>query len=727
MKQVIQHLNTGETIIAEVPAPACGRGMVKIRTHRTLISAGTERMLVEFSKSGLLAKAKAQPDKVKQVLEKIRTDGVLPTLDRVFKRLNEPLPLGYCNAGEVMEVGDGVTEFQKGDRVASAGRHAEVVCVPKHLCARIPDGVSDEDAAFTVLASIALQGIRLVQPALGERIVVFGAGLIGLVTIQLLRANGCEVLAIDLDAQRLALARTFGAQPCHATTSDPITMAQTWSKGAGVDAVLITASAKTDLIVQQAAEMCRKRGRIVLVGVVGLNLRRSDFYKKELSFQVSCSYGPGRYDDDYEQKGIDYPAGYVRWTEQRNFEAVLSAMAAGNLRLSTMVTDRFALADAKTAYDNVSANPLTLGVLLEYDESEEAPAQTIRVTAASSRPAKGCVAALVGAGNFAKMTLAPALKRSEAQLKYVVGKANSVAAKDVAEKYGAEHATTDLGAVLADKAVNTVFIATRHNSHAALVCEALAAGKHVFVEKPLALNIRELSRVMRTTREHPGQQVMVGFNRRFSPHVVKMKALLTGRAEALAMRIGVNAGIIPPDVWVHDPEVGGGRIIGEACHFVDLLSFLCGAPVMTVSSACVGRDVATPGDKMSIQMTFEDGSIGTVDYFGNGSKVYPKETVEVFSEGRVLRLDNFKALRGYGFAGFRKFTTFRQDKGHVAEVAAYAARVRQGGESLIPLAELVNVTLASFAAVTSANERRVIEIATEYAPVLTDRLLPSDQ
>ena len=713
MKQILQNLKSGQTSLTEVPCPAVGRGALLVKTRRSLISAGTERMLVEFSKGNLIQKARSQPDKVKQVLDKIKTDGLMPTLEAVFKKLDEPLPLGYCNVGRVIEVGPGVSEFQIGDRVASNGPHAEIVSVPKHLCAKIPEGTSDEAAAFTVLGAIGLQGIRIANPTLGERFVVFGTGLIGLVTIQLLRASGCDVLAVDVNPDRLQMAERLGAQTCNAAAGDPIAAAQAWTSGAGVDAVIITASAKTDEIVHQAAEMCRKRGRIVLVGVVGLNLRRADFYEKELSFQVSCSYGAGRYDDAYEQKGRDYPIGYVRWTEQRNFEAVLGAMASGQLVVDSLITDRIPLADAAEAYDKILDDPATLGVILEYPDAVQ-PERTVAIASRASKPADKVVAAMIGAGNFAKMTMGPALAKTRARLKYVSELTNAAAARHIAQKYGFENATTDGDAVWNDPQLNTVFIATGHASHAALVCKGIESGKHVFVEKPLAMNVDETARIVETAGAHPDLHLMVGFNRRFSPHLQKIKQLLSGRSQPLAMHFACNAGIIPPDVWVHDPEVGGGRIVGEACHFMDLLAYIADSPIVSVASAQMEQGVAVKEDKMSIVLSFEDGSVGTVNYFGNGHKAYPKETIEVYSEGRILRLDNFRRLDAWGFSGFRRMKT-KLDKGHQAEFDQFIDRIAVGGKPLIPLDQLVNATLASFAAMTSAAEQRTICLAEEYA------------
>lgn len=709
MKQVVQDLRRGLTQTIDVPSPGVGRGSVLIRTRASLISAGTERMLVEFGQASLLGKARAQPDKIKQVLEKIRSDGLVPTLETVFQRLDEPLPLGYCNVGTVLEVGPGVTDLVPGDRVVSNGPHAEIVAVPRLLCAKVPDGIDDESAAFTVLASIGLQGVRLVEPRFGECIAVVGMGLIGLVTAQLLLASGCRVIAIDVNPDRLAIARKYGCEVHQAAEGSVVTAARAVSGGRGVDAVLITASAKTNQIVREAAQMCRQRGRIVLVGVVGLELQRSDFYEKELTFQVSCSYGPGRYDESYEGQGHDYPFGFVRWTEQRNFEAVLEALRTRRLVVDDLLTDRFPLESASHAYAKIQQDRASLGVLLSY-ASESSPQQTLLLPSADTRAASGAtVVGVIGAGNFSKMTMLPALCKTSAKLRAVAGRSSGAAAQHLASKYNAEIATTDYREVLNDHEINAVLIATRHDSHARIVCEALAAGKHVFVEKPLALSRVELQTVTEMLRAHP-QQLMVGFNRRFSPHTQWIQKRLAGRSEPLAMTFTANAGAVPLDSWVHDPLRGGGRIIGEACHFIDLMVHLTGSEVCRVAAQQMGPGVAVTEDKMAISLAFADGSIGTINYFANGSKSYPKEQLEVFSEQRTLRLDNFRRSTAYGFQGVRRFRTSRQDKGHFAQFAAFASRVSEGGPPLLPYSQLRNVALASFAAVEAARERKMIDL-----------------
>jgi predicted dehydrogenase/threonine dehydrogenase-like Zn-dependent dehydrogenase len=709
MRQILQHLRTGELEVADLPAPAARTGAVLIRTRASLISAGTERMLVEFSKANLVQKARQQPERVKQVLDKIRTDGVAPTLEAVFRKLDEPLPLGYCNAGEVVDVGRGIHDLAPGDRVISNGAHAELVCVPRNLVSPIPDGVADEAAAFTVLGSIALQGLRLARPDLGERFIVFGAGLLGLLTVQLLRANGCRVMAVDLNAERLALAESFGAETVNvASGGDPVAAAEAWTRGRGVDGALITASAKGDEIVHQAAQACRRRGRIVLVGVVGLQLRRSDFFEKELTFQVSCSYGPGRYDESYEQGGHDYPFGFVRWTEGRNFTAVLDGLADRRLQVDRLITHRYPLDRALEAYDTIRSDGTALGVILEYP-AEPAPDPVATPTTATAAPEGRAVVGLVGAGGFAKAVLLPALQSTAARLAYVANR-GAPAARYAARKFNVDRAVTDYREVLQAEDVNTVFIAVGHHAHAAMTAEALAAGKHVFVEKPLALDDEQLDTVLEAASAAPDRLLMVGFNRRFSPHAAKIAELLDGRSGPLCMSMTVNAGAIPAEHWIQDPERGGGRVIGEACHFIDLMVFLAGAGVRRVSAVQVAGGSAVTEDKTAILLGFADGSVGTINYFANGAKSYPKERLEVFSDGRVLVLDNFRALHGHGFNGFRKLRTSRQDKGHQAEVQAFIDRVADGGSSPIPLDQLENVTRASFLAVRAAREGRTFDL-----------------
>jgi predicted dehydrogenase/threonine dehydrogenase-like Zn-dependent dehydrogenase len=712
MKQVLQNLKTGIVEVADVPCPVVGTGRVLVQTRATLISAGTERMLVEFAQSSLLAKARGQPDKVRQVLDKIKTDGLLPTLEAVFSRLDEPLPLGYCNAGVVVEVGEGVTEFTPGDRIVSNGPHAEMVAVPKNLCAKIPDNVSDDQAAFTVLASIGLQGIRLIEPTIGETIVVTGLGLIGLASVQLLVSAGCRVIGIDPDPKRAELATAFGAQVINIGTDvDPVAIALALTNGRGVDGVLITASSKDSNLIKQAAAMCRKRGRIVLVGVVGMELSRSDFYKKEISFQVSCSYGPGRYDPAYEEKGQDYPLPFVRWTQQRNFEAVLQLMASGRVDMSRLITRRLSISDASTAYSALTSDRDALGLVLTFNQESSSSSRIVAVTQTTTAASGQPVIGLIGAGNFAKMTLLPALRGLPAQLKTIVS-AGGVSGLHSARKFGFQQAATDYRSVLSDPQINLVIILTRHNLHAKMVLESLAAGKHVAVEKPLCLTRDELGTIKAVHAVASTKQLLVGFNRRFSPHAQKARQLLGSRSSPLCMNMTVNAGAVSPESWVHDPNVGGGRIIGEGCHWFDLLSFLAGAPIRRVLATNINAPPGQIGDdKSTITLSFADGSIGTIHYFANGHKSYPKESLEIFADGKVIKLDNFRRMHGWGYSGFSSMNLWRQDKGHREEMRQLVDAVTRGGPPVMPFDQIENVMLATFAAVDSAKSNLPVVIA----------------
>lgn len=704
MKQILQNLKTGDTEVIDVPCPSVMDGQLLIRTTRSLISAGTERMLVDFGKANLIQKALQQPDKVRMVLDKIKTDGLLSAIEAVRGKLEQSIPLGYCNVGEVLEVGAGVEGYSIGDRIASNGRHAEVVSVPVNLCARIPNNVSDEAAAFVVIGAIALQGIRLAQPTLGESIVVTGLGLIGQMTVQLLRANGCRVLAIDFDAKRLAIAKSFGAEVVNiGAGEDPIEMAKQFSRGRGVDGVLITAATQSSDPMHQAAMMCRKRGRIVLVGVTGLNLSRDDFFKKELTFQVSASYGPGRYDPNYEEKGHDYPIGFVRWTEQRNFEAVLDMLAGGQLDVESLISHQFSLEQIQEAYAIVGGSESSMGILLDYPSKKERTdliirKQSVQLNSKLASEAQKLVPnlAFIGAGNYATAVLMPAFKKAGAHL--------SIAASNIGitgvlagKKYGFDEAATDTSRLFNDQNINALIITTRHNSHASLVLQALNAGKHIFVEKPLCLTLEELRLIEKEYENFETQAdqtpiLMVGFNRRFSPQVQKIKSLLLEAVGPKSFVMTVNAGSIPNDHWTQDVEVGGGRIIGEACHFIDLLRFLSGSPIKSWQH--IRMDSAT-NDTVSIQLQFMDGSIGTIHYFANGSKIFPKERLEVFASGRVLQLDNFRKLTGYGWPGFKNLNLWRQDKGQRSCAKAFINAITQKSSSPIPAEELFEVARVS--------------------------------
>lgn len=697
MRQILQDMANGVTTVTEAPAPQCTSGHVLIATTTSLISAGTERMLVGFGKASLIDKARQQPEKVKMVLEKVQTDGLLTTYDAVKSKLAQPLALGYCNVGVIHEIGHGVDGLKVGDRVVSNGPHADVVKVPKNLCAKIPDQVSDEAAAFAVVASIGLQGIRLAEPTLGECFVVTGAGLIGLLTIQMLRANGCRVLAIDFDQSKLELAKQFGAEVCNpGRGEDPVATGLAFSRGLGIDGVIITASTKVSDPVTQAARMSRKRGRIILVGVTGLELNRADFYEKELSFQVSCSYGPGRHDAEYEDKGHDYPLGFVRWTEQRNFVAVLDMLAAGTLNVDPLITHRFDFEDAPQAYNVLTEDQAGLGILLKYPSAIALRlGQNVVLKPIQVEP-ENAVVGFIGAGNYASRILIPAFKKASAQLHTIVT-AGGINGVIHGSKTGFAEASTDLNAMLQHPEINTVAIATRHNSHASMVEKVLAAGKHVFVEKPLALHVDEIDRIEQLYQQQSTtdrySRVMVGFNRRFAPQVQKMKALLDTVKEPKSFIMTMNAGAIPAEHWTQDLQIGGGRIIGEACHFIDLMRFLAGSKIVSIQARRMGETDAVQvlEDKASMTFGFEDGSFGTIFYLANGASSFPKERIEVFTAGRVLQLDNFRKLKGFGWPGFNKMNLWRQDKGQEACAAAFVESIRQGQPTPIPADEIFEV------------------------------------
>lgn len=708
MKQILQNLSSGETLLAEVPAPKVRAGHILIETEASLVSLGTERMLIDFGKANWLQKARQQPEKVMQVLQKIKSDGLGPTLDVVRARLDTPLSLGYCNVGRVIDVGPRVDSFEPGDRVLSNSSHAEIVCAPKNLCAKVPDGVAPTAAAFAVVGAIGLQGIRLLVPTLGETMVVTGLGLIGQLSVQILRAHGCRVIGIDMDPNKCRLAASFGADIIDLSTqADPVKVAESLTGGRGVDGVLITASTKSDAPVHQAAQMCRKRGRIVLVGVVGLKLNRNDFFDKELSFQVSCAYGPGRYDPEYEDKGNDYPFGYVRWTEQRNFEAVLGLMADGSIKTESLTTHRFPFSEALQAYGNVSSAG-AMGIVLEYTDThrpqKDKLERVVRVnksvaTASGEAPTVG----VIGAGSFTSLVILPALARTGSRLQAIASSAG-VSSAHLAKKFRFECAVSDNAHIFDDPKIDTVFITTRHNSHGALVLRALEAGKHVFVEKPLTIFPQELDQIQEFYRLHPTDDghgkpmLMVGFNRRFSPLVQKMKTLCAHRTEPLSMIFHVNAGIVPKEHWSQSREEGGGRILGEGCHFIDTLRYLAGSPIERVEAVYARKGGQKISDIASLNLCFADGSIGTVHYFGNGNKALHREQIDLYCGGGILRMENFRTLSGYQWPGFRKLKLRRQDKGHSAEVAAFIDAIQTGGAAPVPLEDIFEVTRASFQA-----------------------------
>jgi predicted dehydrogenase/threonine dehydrogenase-like Zn-dependent dehydrogenase len=723
MLQIISSLKTGTVSLEMFPRPTVEDGQVLIETKRTLVSQGTEKMLVQFGKASLFEKARSQPAKVRQVFEKIRTDGLVPTVEAVFRKLDEPMPLGYCNAGIVIGVGNGVMGFKVGDRVASNGPHAEVVSVPQNLVAKIPDNVSYDSAAFTVIGAIGLQGIRLAKPEFGETFVVIGLGLIGQITGQLLRANGCRVIGFDFDLAKVELARSFGIDAMVSSgEQDPVKALMRLTKSVGCDGVIITASTQSNQVIAQAAQMSRKRGRIILVGVIGLDINRSDFYEKELTFQVSCSYGPGRYDDSYEDKGFDYPLAFVRWTENRNFEAILEAMAKGALRVEPLISRRIPLLDFSEIYNNMSAGGLASLLVFDSKTNSEATPVSIILDIKSPPPTNflSCnlkvgerkfsrtdrPLAVIGAGNFTKMTVMPAFVEAGVPIK-LIASATGVSGTALAKKYKIPYSCTDYQTVLSDEEVRGVVITTRHNLHARQTIAALNAGKYVLVEKPLCLSAAELNEIECAVNGSRGETwVSVGFNRRFSPHAEQMRKLLSTSSAPISICASINAGAIPTNHWVHDPQVGGGRLLGEACHFIDLAIFLTRSYISAVSAS----DIGGASDCASILLRHLNGSTSVINYLSNGNRNLSKERIEAHSEGRSLLLDNFRELRGHGFRSFSSFKT-KQDKGHARQFALFAERVKTGGSSLIPWSEIVNSTRAALAVPLAITERRWVAVS----------------
>ena len=721
MKQLLQNLRTGESEVLEVPAPRPGPNDIIVRNRASVISSGTERMILEFSQHGLLAKAKARPDLVQQVFDKIRRDGLLSAIGAVRTRLAEPLALGYSSAGEVIAAGAGVTEFRVGDRVACGGGglavHAEAVRIPRTLTAHIPpvdpvsgrDAISFEEAAFAAIGSVALHGLRLASPQLGETIAVIGLGVVGLIAVQLVRATGCRCIAMDPNLARCELARALGCDRVATRAEEFEILATEHTRGTGVDSVLVAAATESSEPLDLAARVARDHARVISIGATGTELPRKRFYEKELEFKVSRAYGPGRYDAQYEEHGQDYPVGYVRWTEGRNLSAFLELLAQGKIDVRPLISHRFPIASAEQAYELIASRKESLAVVIEYPGEHEL-AFSVPVAGAPphmSRPEAAVRVGLLGAGNFVKSTLLPAMKSVTETEMVAVCAASGTSAANVARTGGFGLATTDPNRIFADSQINTVVIATRHHLHAAQIVAALEADKHVFCEKPLCLNddeLREITAAHRLANERSGRILMVGFNRRFAPLVLKLKEFLKDVREPLVVNYRVNAGMIPTSHWTQDPLQGGGRIVGECCHFIDLLSFLCGgepARVFATSTPDMGR---YRSDNFVLQLTFANGSSGVITYASNGDRSAGKERLEIFGQGKTAILDDFRAL-DFTLGGRRRRinSRFRADKGHRSEWSTMVDAVLRGAPSPIPFSEIVSTTLATFRTMDSLN------------------------
>jgi predicted dehydrogenase/threonine dehydrogenase-like Zn-dependent dehydrogenase len=735
MKQVLQQPRTGEIDIANVPLPKLLSGCILVRTAASLISVGTERASSEFARKNLLQKARMRPDLVREVLSKIRRDGLATTAAAVYSRLDQPSALGYSSAGTAIAIGEGVTDINPGDRVACAGAgyavHAEFACVPRLLAARIPAGasVAFEQAAFTTVGAVALHGVRTADVKLGDVVAVIGLGLLGQLTVQILKAAGCRVLGMDIASDRAELAARLGADAVSSSPTDFLDLCMHRSSGRGVDAVLIAAQTPSSDPLHLAGEIARDRAVIAAVGTVGMEIDHRSFYEKELDFRVSRSYGPGRYDSAYEQKGIDYPIGYVRWTETRNMEAFVQLLVDGKIEVSPLVTHRFPIERADAAYNLITGktNQSFLAVLITYpDHAEENRSLELRGTQFACEIAgeKTVSIGLLGAGSFAIGTLLPAIQRAGGADLTGVCAANGSHAKHAAARFGFRYCTTDDETILNDPAVNTVVITTRHHLHVGQVLLALKSAKHIFCEKPLCLNESELREIVRAYRQPASSRrplLMVGFNRRFAPLAVRLKAFLKKVHEPLAMHYRVNAGFIPADHWLNDPEQGGGRIVGEVCHFVDFLAFLVGAPPVEVEA----RTLANPGrygnDNVVSSLHFADGSQGTISYLANGDKSYSKERLEVFGGGAVAVLEDFRRLELVR-AGQKKVhrSLWHTDKGHRSEWGAFVAAIRAGGECPIPFSEITSSMLATFGLQDSLSSGRPIVVDSLETIAVTD-------
>ena len=712
MQQILQDLRHGHLKIVDVPEPVARPGQVVIANAASVISAGTEKMVRELAGKSLLQKARERPDHVRRVLQKLKQEGFFKTFRQVSNKLAEPIALGYSSAGVVLACGEGVQEFKPGQRVASNGPHAEVVSVPKHLCAGVPDRVVFEHAAFTVLASIALQGVRLSRLGLGETALVIGLGLVGQMTVMLLRATGCQVFGTDLDGAKCDLAVELGAERAHpGMTADEVTRL---TGGLGADAVLVTAATKSDGPINLAGEAVRKKGRVVAVGAVGMSLDRQPYYLKEAELVVSCSYGPGRYDPEYEERGHDYPAPYVRWTEQRNMRAVLDLMADDRLDIGRLISHRFDVDEAARAYEVVDSGlEPYLGIVLRFPGAEShVPAARIKLGA--SRSPDGVAVGCIGAGGFARAVLLPHLRATPGVRLVTLCSAGGVSAVGAGSRFGFEHAVSDEDEIFTDPDVEAVVIATPHHLHAAQVVKAIEAGKHVFVEKPLCLTVEEIERIEKALAEHGSTApvVLVGFNRRFSPAARRLRQAFADLSVPITVSCRFNAGELPPDHWTQNAAVGGGRILGEACHAVDLVTYLTGSLPVRVFAESIGGGNALriTDDQTFITVRHANGSISSIGYLAGGDPAFPKERVEIFGGGRVGVIDDFRETVVVAGGGTRRSRNREQDKGHRAEIEEFAATLVNGGPSPIPWQELRAVSLATILAVRSLREGVPLEV-----------------
>jgi len=710
MRQVIQNYKTGELKLTEVPAPGVRAGGVLVRNVTSAISVGTERQMIELARKGLLGKARARPDLVKQVVAKIKTEGLLETYRQAMNRLDSPVPLGYSCAGKVIEVGEGVEGFQVGDGVACAGHgfasHAEVVCVPQNLCVRIPEGVPFESACFAMIGAIALHGVRTAGLSLGEQVVVIGLGLLGQMACQMAKAAGCKVLAADIDGGRAQMAKELGADAARTIgDGDLVQSVMSFSQGLGADAVLVFASTDTNEPIELAAEVARIGGRVVVPGLVKLDLPRRPFYEKEIALLVPRASGPGSYDLTYEVGGVEYPLQYVRWTERRNMEEFLRLVAAGKVTLDRLITHRFNIEDAEKAYSMITGQTPEkhIGVVLKYPPAADLPpSRKVEVKGKAGVAGEQIGVGFIGAGLFANTTLLPIIRKISGVRLVGVATATGASGRHVADKFGFEYCTSDYHEILNDERIHCVMIATRHDLHANQVIQALQSGKDVFVEKPLALDLEGLEGVVRAFRSGQGR-LMVGFNRRFSPFSVRAKEWFGTPTTPVVINCRVNAGFVPKDSWVQDPEQGGGRIVGEACHFIDLVQYLAGSLPDTVYAQAISGNLGAyqSEDNVAITLKMTDGSVASVTYVASGDKAYPRERVEMFGGNSVCVIDNFKSLAFTSGGRRRKMSRLNVDRGHEAELATFFDALKKGTLMPVDFREYVFTTLATFSALES--------------------------
>jgi len=694
VKQVIQSLSSGVIEIIELPVPEIGDNEILVQSSCSLISSGTERMLINFGESNLFQKARKNPERVKEVLNKAIVDGPLLAYDAVSKKLEEPIPLGYCNVGKVIKKGKGVSNFEIGDRVVSNGPHAEYVKINKNLCAKIPNEVSDEEASFTILASIGLQGIRLAKPTLGETFVVCGLGLIGLLTAQLLKANGCNVFGLDLAPERKKLAETLGIKSLNSNNEkEIISWCMSLTNNIGVDGFLITTATKSNSPIDIASQSCRQRGRIILIGTAGININREYFYKKELTFKVSCSYGPGRYDPIYEKNGVDYPLGFVRWTEQRNFESVLQILKQKSLDVKDLISKRFDITEAESAYHLLNSDQTTIGILFQYKSFSEKDKKSLKFKDLVENKSSIDLS-VIGAGNYAKRVIIPILRKKDINLQTIYSRSGFESTL-IAKKYKFKESSTDLNRVWNNNKENTLIILTRHNTHAEFIVKALRSGKNVFVEKPMCTSEKELEDIAKAYKDSrrndgKGPVLMVGFNRRFSSLIQLLRKDLMQINSPKAFTITCNAGYLDKNHWTNDLDIGGGRLIGEACHFLDLIMYLAESKIIDLN-VIYSQDEKVCPDTFTLNMKFENGSIGNINYFSNGNKKFQKERLEVFTSGRIYQIQNFQKLKVWGSPNLNTVRKLNQDKGQKECIDSFIESIKNSTLSPIPFIEMYEV------------------------------------